>query len=228
MTSTIAHPGPARPRRLLIPALLLAGLVASFALDSTGYRFINLHDRAALAHAEAADWYRLLRVLGYWPTWLAISALVLLADRARGAANFPRRAVFLALCSGLSGLAAEIVKGLVGRGRPRDTGGALQFMDLSRRFSHWSDLSFPSSHAAVAFGAAVAVAWLWPGTRPVMLLLAAGCGLTRILADAHFVSDIYAAALLAYAVACALRRLDERNNAGQRIAAALGGAGGPS
>ena len=39
---------------------------------------------------------------------------------------------------------------------------------------------------------------LWPKLAPVFWLLAVGCGLSRVLAKAHFVSDVVLAALCAW------------------------------
>ena len=54
----------------------------------------------------------------------------------------------------------------------------------------------PSSHTLVAFGAAAALAALFPRTRWVWYALAAGCGVSRVLAQAHFLSDVTVAAVV--------------------------------
>jgi membrane-associated phospholipid phosphatase len=51
----------------------------------------------------------------------------------------------------------------------------------------------------VAFGAAWMLSYLFPRARWVWITLAAGCGLSRVLAQAHFVSDVVVAALAAFA-----------------------------
>jgi membrane-associated phospholipid phosphatase len=51
----------------------------------------------------------------------------------------------------------------------------------------------------VAFGAAFAL-WRWsPAAGAAALALALGCSATRLLSGAHFVSDVYAAAVLSWA-----------------------------
>jgi membrane-associated phospholipid phosphatase len=72
----------------------------------------------------------------------------------------------------------------------------------------WSGagLAFPSSHAAVAFGGAAILARLYPRARWVGYTLAVGCAATRVLARAHFLSDVVFAAGLGWFVAWGLTR----------------------
>jgi membrane-associated phospholipid phosphatase len=52
----------------------------------------------------------------------------------------------------------------------------------------------------VAFGAATALARLFPRAKWVWFLLAAGCGATRILSRAHFLSDVMLGSLMGWCV----------------------------
>ena len=52
----------------------------------------------------------------------------------------------------------------------------------------------------VAFAAATALARLFPRAKGVWYTLAAGCGFTRLLAHAHFFSDVTFGALLGWCV----------------------------
>jgi membrane-associated phospholipid phosphatase len=67
-----------------------------------------------------------------------------------------------------------------------------------------SGLALPSSHALVAFAAAAMLARLYPRARWLWYALAAGCALTRVLARAHFLSDVTLAAIIGWAVAAVL------------------------
>jgi undecaprenyl-diphosphatase len=78
-------------------------------------------------------------------------------------------------------------------------------------FRAWSDHPFssagfgmPSSHALVAFAGAAAVARLFPRAAPVWYALAVGCGITRLLAGAHFLSDVVVGAIIGVTVAVSL------------------------
>jgi membrane-associated phospholipid phosphatase len=146
------------------------------------------------------DWGRMFRVAGFLPTWLVVAAAMALVDRGGGRAW--RRAWPLVAGAAGSGLAAEVLKRLIGRERPLTE---LHFGTYYfKPFLHglWDDhnLGIPSSHAAVAFGAAFMLARLWPAVWPAALLAAVGCAVQRVAAGAHFLSDVYTGAVVAYIV----------------------------
>ena len=136
----------------------------------------------------SSDGHRALRVAGFLPVWMAIGAALALHQR--------RASVGLGLLisAGLSGLLAELGKLLIRRARP-SASELYTFLPFPADLST-AGLGMPSSHAAVAFGGAFLLARLYPRTGPVVVLWAAGCGLTRILDGAHFLSDVIAAAAL--------------------------------
>ncbi len=137
---------------------------------------------------------RLLRVIGYYPLWIALAVALYLETRDRG------RALFLGLTPGIGGLAAEVLKLLLRRERPRAHDGMYFFRDWGERTFSTSGLALPSSHALVAFAGAFALCKLYPRAWPIWLALAVGCGLSRVLAHAHFLSDVVVAALAAWFV----------------------------
>lgn len=223
-------------RRPVAAALLLCLLVigVAHALDAPALALLSADDPARL---ERRDWYRLLRVMGYLPTWLAVGLGVALAQRPRRArapdapparAGVPRQrdagllaaagwwtgGARLALSAALAGLVAEAAKRLIGRERPDAADPGYHFKPLFRAFVDDANLGIPSSHAAVAFGGAFMLARLYPGAGPVAVALAAGCALTRLLAGAHYLSDVAAAGLIGWATAWALR---PRSPAGSSI-----------
>jgi membrane-associated phospholipid phosphatase len=158
---------------------------------------------------EESDFYWTFRIAGtVWP-WLLICGAMLAhavttRPRPRGLAG----ASVMILCSAaICGVAAEVTRIATGRLRPNcaDVPGTHQFKGLWERFQDPSNLAFPSSHAAVAFGAAFMVAFVFPRAGGIALLAAVGCGITRMAAGAHFASDVFGAAVLGYAVARVLR-----------------------
>ncbi len=60
---------------------------------------------------------------------------------------------------------------------------------------------------AVAAGGRAEVGGRFPPARWLMLLLAGGCGLSRLLSGAHFASDVVVGACLGVIVAWALGRV---------------------
>jgi len=199
-----------RRRRLRIAGFLLLGLVLCLMLDNALFHALapllpadeTGLERVDKLRYEILDWYRMLRVVGFAPTWFALAAAVLLVDlRAQPAApgREPyRRAAAITAAVVVAGIAAELIKLIAGKERPIDgdvfTGGGLRV--FLGGFADPSNLGFPSSHTAVAFAGAAAVAILWRPAAPVLFLLAAGCGLTRMLAGAHWFSDVYGGAVV--------------------------------
>ncbi|NQX96213.1 MAG: phosphatase PAP2 family protein, partial [Erythrobacter sp.] len=66
------------------------------------------------------------------------------------------------------------------------------------KFQGGANLAFPSSHAAVAFGGCLMMAYFMPRARIFLILLAIGCGISRMLVGAHFATDVYVAGLIGW------------------------------
>lgn len=187
--------------RSVLRFLLIAivALVAAHLLDGAAYRFLRdprVYER---------DWGRMLRIMGFLPFWLVAALALALHDRGRAPADRSgrgayARAIFLVLAPTLSGIAGGALQLVIRRERPWAHGGAYVFRPWSDHPLSTGGLSMPSSHAVVAFGAAFALARLFPRAAVVWYLLAAGCALTRVLAQAHFLSDVVLSALVAAAV----------------------------
>lgn len=145
--------------------------------------------------------------------WLIVRALVQPdAQRVRVAL---RRGVLLFVCAAGAGLAAEGLKLVFRRQRPELADGFYSF-----RFDNFfsaSGLGLPSSHAAVAAGAAAAMWVLWPRLRAAWITIAALCIIGRVLSGAHFVSDALLGTLVGVCAARAMIALDLRNNGGRPL-----------
>lgn len=187
-----------RPHRGLLFLLGAAGvlLLASLA-DSTAYTHLHF------PRVYAENWGRLLRVMGYLPTWLLAGAAFYRVAATPGAR---RRAIVFMAAPTLSGALSEIVKLLVRRERPTAAAGEYVFRSFAVHPFSTSGFGMPSGDATVAFAACAILARLWPEARGIWYALAAGCALARVLSRAHFLSDVTAAALLGWAVADLLWR----------------------
>jgi membrane-associated phospholipid phosphatase len=158
----------------------------------------------AAANIYGSDFGKLLRIAGFLPTWFMGAVALGLYDRGREPAP-PfgpwHRAIALAVAPILGGLAGEVLKLLLRRERPGLHDGAYVFRSFLD--DPWStrDLGLPSSHAIVAFSGAAMASYLFPRTAPVWLLWAVGCAATRVLAQAHFTSDVVLAAIAGILVA---------------------------
>src|SRR5262249_5967608 len=98
-------------------------------------------------------------------------------------------AVGIVLAVVVGGLLAELVKIIVRRDRP-DATAQYQFRPFSDHPWSSRDFGMPSSHVVVAFAGATALSRRFPRLAPLLFALAAGCGLTRLMAQAHFLSDV--------------------------------------
>ncbi|HLA88809.1 MAG TPA: phosphatase PAP2 family protein [Gemmatimonadaceae bacterium] len=146
------------------------------------------------------DWARLLRVMGFVPTWLVAAIALWLHERDADRPRATRRAWFLAIAPAAAGLIGELLKLLLRRERPDVLNGLYSFRPWSDQPFSTVGLAWPSSHTMVAFGAATALTLLLPRAKWVWFLLAAGCGATRVLARAHFLSDVTLGALMGWSV----------------------------
>jgi membrane-associated phospholipid phosphatase len=177
---------------------MLGCLVVFGALPMLADRWV--YDHAYVKDVYDKDWARLLRVMGFAPTW-AIAALAMwLHERPEAAARAAARAQYLLFVPFAGGLVAEILKLLLRRERPYAMDGDYSFRLWSDRPFSTSGLAWPSSHTMVAFAAATALSRLFPRAAWVWYTLAAGCGLTRILAHAHFFSDAMLGAFFGWCV----------------------------
>ncbi|MDQ8155246.1 MAG: phosphatase PAP2 family protein [Gemmatimonadota bacterium] len=158
------------------------------------------YDHAYVKNVYDKDWARLLRVMGFAPTWAVAALAMWLHERPESAARAKVRAWYLLTVPLAGGLVAEILKLLLRRQRPEVNGGDYGFRPWSDHPFSTSGLAWPSSHTMVAFAAATALARLFPRARWVWYALAAGCGITRMLAHAHFFSDVMLGAFFGWCV----------------------------
>ena len=105
------------------------------------------------------------------------------------------RTGFLFAAIAVPSLFATIIKRLIGRARPFVGAEADPF--LYGRWVWRADYaSMPSGHATSAFAAAIAVGLLWPRLRSLMLIYALIIAVSRVVLDAHYLSDVIAGAFV--------------------------------
>ena len=141
------------------------------------------------------DLYYLFRIWGsLWP-WLLFSIALAISCREKEQPNRAKQSAFLLLSPALSGAWAELLKMTLRRERPSQME-AYVFRSFTDRPWSSSGLGLPSSHAAVAFGGSMALIILFPRLRWPALVMAVGCALTRVVAGAHYPTDIYIGSLV--------------------------------
>jgi membrane-associated phospholipid phosphatase len=182
--------------RTRVALLVLGGCVLSLLstrLDPWVYQHI------VWARVYETDWGRFFRMMGYWPTWMVVAIALWLDSRPPDLAAW--RARLLAVSVTGIGLAGEVIKILARRERPNGHDGLSVFRPFTDHPFSSSGLSMPSSHVLLAFAAAATLTRLFPRTALMWYVLAIGCAVTRLLARAHFFSDVVVGALLGVAAA---------------------------
>jgi lipid A 4'-phosphatase len=155
--------------------------------------------------------FRIITQFGEGGVYLVPLGLVIIASHYSGRARLAWRAGYVFAAVALPGIIADIAKPVFGRARP-----ALLFQDQIFGFTwhgaHASQWSFPSGHAVTITALATALYALYPPLWPAYLLVALLVAASRIIIDAHYLSDVIAGAYIGFAFAWALTIAAKRNN----------------
>jgi undecaprenyl-diphosphatase len=134
-----------------------------------------------------------------WPSGILLLALALAASGPLPhvsrlvLAAIAVRVAFLFTAIALPSLVVTILKRVIGRARPFVGGHIDPFLYMP---PIWRPdyASMPSGHATAAFAAAAAAGLLWPRLRIPMLAYALLIAVSRVVLDAHYLSDVIAGA----------------------------------
>jgi lipid A 4'-phosphatase len=151
-------------------------------LDPSVHRFFSLTARPGLS----TGWLIGAALLGLG---CAVTARLSVApERKQRWRSYALAPLFVFAGVAVAGLTTDLVKAVLGRFRPklflRDGSYGFDFLHYQADY-----LSFPSGHATTAFALATAFTLLWPRPAAVYFLLAAAIGASRVLSNAHWVSD---------------------------------------
>ncbi len=197
-------------------AIILARAAALAAVFLVPQVLAAPFDMAVLRATHDANYHKSHLHELYWhagrmEAWVAITIAGLLvagsARRLRTARDWMMNGSGLLVVCAASGLAAELLKRVVGRERPNvrvgmddPAFGEMAFRPLLA-FINDSNLGWPSSHAAVAVAAAASVWVMWRPAWPVAAFFALGCCYQRLASSAHVLSDVVGGAAIGV-VAC--------------------------
>jgi membrane-associated phospholipid phosphatase len=206
----LARP-PSHPRRavaarrlarqmLLIAAIGGAAVIALMAgFDATEIALMPPRGAASLWPVRIlTDFGKDAVVLSLLAAMLLVVTLVAAALRGNSRSRllgFGLRLQFVFFAVLVPLLAGELIKWIVGRGRPF-VGGKANPFNFEPFAGTEAYASFPSAHAITAFALAFAVAAVWPRARAVMIVYALLIAATRLVLLAHHPSDVVAGALI--------------------------------
>jgi undecaprenyl-diphosphatase len=191
-------------RRVAVIALAgLAAMLLAFAVDHTVARAMAGMPSPVLGVARFVTWFGQGGVVLY-PAGISVAIGLAVSFAIPGLARRLeepiRRTSSVFIVVGAAGLTDDLLKILFGRARPYlwlagdDSG--FGFFRYSAKFA-----SFPSGHTTTSFAAAIILSMILPRHKPWFLLAAALVGISRIVLDVHYPSDVIAGALLGVAVA---------------------------
>lgn len=109
--------------------------------------------------------------------------------------HFGTRVQFTFFAVLLPVLCTQVLKWVIGRGRPF-VGGSADAYNFAPFNGSPAYASLPSSHAVTAFAFAFAIGAIWPQLRVPMYLYAVAIAASRLLLLAHHPSDVVAGALV--------------------------------
>lgn len=187
-------------RELLIVAILAAAIVAlMFGLDAREIGLMPPRGTASLWPIRIlTDFGKDTYVLWFLAGLLLVIALV--SAGLRGPSRyrllgFGMRLQFVFFAVLLPLLGGEMIKWIVGRGRPF-VGGKADAFNFAPFTGSEAYASFPSAHAITAFALAFAVSAVWPRARAAMIVYAVLIAASRLVLLAHHPSDVVAGALI--------------------------------
>lgn len=196
-----------RERMLRLAAFVVGGFVLATVADHPAIAWMREEGFEALDRFEREDWWQMFRQFGYIPTWIFLCGAIFLHATSIGDARLRRAACIAAwmplAAAAVAGGLADALKPLLLRFRPEHAvaPAVYAFADFAEQFPSGRRMGLPSSHSAVAFGGAFGLARLFPRAWWVFVLAAAGTGFTRVIAGAHYPSDVFVGALVGYAAA---------------------------
>lgn len=190
------------------PVIVLLGIILCLAAIWAAFR-LDRPVREAVVASQGPDWkksasykfHSTVRILGDWPPVIVAAAIALAAARLSGNRRWTRILAAAMIASTLAGILANTSRLTTGRTRPRESPKIEQGFYGPAKFGKSAYNSFPSGHAATAFGFALAIALSSPAWGIPAIAGAVLVCWSSIAIGAHHLSDIVVSFLLSTLVA---------------------------
>lgn len=204
-----------RPRDLLMIGGLAGAVVAAMPADRGVQR--TFQRPGAQANSASKGISKITGGLGD-PGSVIISAGIYFA----GLASHSRRTAALGMHTGesvvLGGVISEVLKGEIGRARPKFSPNDSKLFKAGKGFSSDNYASFPSTETTAAFAAATALSLGinrdWPGhagiVTPLAYGAATGVAFSRLYRNEHWLTDVVAGAGIGIASGVFVDRFNRR------------------
>jgi len=151
-----------------------------------------------------------------WPSFVGLLLCLMLSHWQRIPAH--RRVMlrfawqafgFFFACVALSGIVTDIIKPILGRARPvlLERQGYYGFDPFTFQAAH---NALPSGHATTGFAVAFALTALWPRGRTWFIVFAIVIALSRVMVNAHFLSDVVAGGAVGVLTAAVVQNVFHR------------------
>lgn len=185
-----------RPQ-VALPAILAASVAVGVLLDSdaaailaTGWPPVLAAPAAYLTDLGKSGWILTLSALALPAGWLVGRRAISGAGAALGR-RIATSGAYIFTTVALSGIAANLLKRLIGRARPGDHD-LHGLFSLSPLGGDHAFEGFPSGHATTAGALACALALLFPRQAAWLLLAGLMLASTRVFVGAHYPADVTA------------------------------------
>lgn len=193
-------------RLLLLFATLLFCAISFFLFDKPLTLFFQQFNTGL--------WHRVWKTIttAGQSEWYLVAGLLLFAGFWKWNRQHSMKGLFLFSTVAASGLAADLIKVILGRARPKLF---LQQGIYGFDFFHWhvehAWTSFPSGHSATALSVALTLSLLYPRFRAAFLAGAMLIAVSRVVLCQHYLSDIVAGSALGAATVVLLYQRYFRN-----------------
>lgn len=169
--------------------LVLSILVFIFAVFSYFYLDLDLAIFFKNFDSNIVLIFKYITKIGH-STWILVLSIILYLFYRKTKKTIAKKGLFIFLSVASSGILVDVFKIIFSKARPKlyfsDGIYGFNFLEFKTQASYYS---FPSGHSSTALSLAVALMFLFPKYRILILLMGITVALSRVVVTAHYLSD---------------------------------------